>query len=246
MTGSEPCSVNLGDCFEIWENCVAVGSVDMVLIDPPYGGIVSDSYDRIDEGACLDMLLNLSRLAESALIDGGTCYIFGGIGKFKNRPFLKFLSTVEERTGLKLHNVLTWKKRRGYGTQYNYMFTREEIAMLIKGDRPRYFKVQRTSETRSVGWKRRLVSAKYRPLSENMRVSNVITHINELFRGKLCTAEKPAALYHMLISASCPVGGIVLDPMCGSGTTMVAAANAGVRSVLIDIDSDMIEITKAR
>ena len=39
--------------------------------------------------------------------------------------------------------------------------------------------------------------------------------------------QKPLALLRMLVEACCPPGGRVLDPCCGSGTTLVAAVGSG-------------------
>lgn len=47
------------------------------------------------------------------------------------------------------------------------------------------------------------------------------------------TTQKPLDLMDMLV-AVCPAGGLVLDPFLGSGTTGVAALNAGLRFVGIE------------
>ena len=43
-----------------------------------------------------------------------------------------------------------------------------------------------------------------------------------------------------------PVGGTVLDPYMGSGSTGVAAKKEGFNFIGIEIDPDYIEIAKAR
>jgi DNA modification methylase len=47
---------------------------------------------------------------------------------------------------------------------------------------------------------------------------------------------KPVALFQRLVENSCPPGGVVLDPFAGSGTTLVAAEQAGRRAALLELD----------
>lgn len=58
--------------------------------------------------------------------------------------------------------------------------------------------------------------------------------------------QKPVELIERLISASSSEGGIVLDPFCGGGTTVVAAEKVRRRWVGIDISAQMIDIAAAR
>jgi len=46
--------------------------------------------------------------------------------------------------------------------------------------------------------------------------------------------QKPLALLELLVDACCPKGGVVLDPTCGSGTTLVAAARLGRSAIGVD------------
>ena len=48
--------------------------------------------------------------------------------------------------------------------------------------------------------------------------------------------QKPVALYERVISASSNPAGLILDPFCGSGTTLAAAANLSRRWTGIDLD----------
>ena len=46
--------------------------------------------------------------------------------------------------------------------------------------------------------------------------------------------QKPEALVRRILEASCPPGGLVLDPYCGSGTAVVVALRSGRRAIGID------------
>lgn len=54
--------------------------------------------------------------------------------------------------------------------------------------------------------------------------------------------QKPRRLLDMLVRACCPPGGVVLDPCCGSGTTLEAALAAGRCAVGFDVSPAAIEV----
>lgn len=58
--------------------------------------------------------------------------------------------------------------------------------------------------------------------------------------------QKSVALLDRIIRCSCPPDGTVLDPFCGSGTTLVAALKAGRRGFGIDISADAITMCERR
>lgn len=58
--------------------------------------------------------------------------------------------------------------------------------------------------------------------------------------------QKPVALLDRIIKASCPPRGLVLDPFCGCGTTVVAAVQNGVNWAGIDISPTACELIKRR
>lgn len=59
-------------------------------------------------------------------------------------------------------------------------------------------------------------------------------------------APYPMDLCRIPILATCPPGGTVLDPFCGTGTTLVAALSMGRNAMGIDVSPRYAEMTKAR
>lgn len=58
--------------------------------------------------------------------------------------------------------------------------------------------------------------------------------------------QKPLALLELLVGACSPAGGTVLDPCCGSGTTLVAAQRLGRSALGFDIDCAAVELARSR
>lgn len=58
--------------------------------------------------------------------------------------------------------------------------------------------------------------------------------------------QKPLELLSMLVGACCPAGGTVLDPCCGSGTTLVAAMEQGRNWLGCDISAGAVRIANGR
>ncbi len=224
--------------------------VDLFIVDPPYGHIIDNEYDQVDD-LCNFLIYGMLKWMEEYSYPGTSAYIFGGTGKYKDRPFIEFASSLEKFTKWRIVNWITWAKRKGYGTQRNWMYAREEILFLVYDDKyPKYFNVPYRDEERSEEWKKRLKQkdVKYQPKSNNYRYSNVIYDINELFRNKFVTAEKPEKLYKLLIETSCPLDGYVVDPMCGSGTTgaVVKKNFPDMMCTCIEKDEETFDIAKKR
>jgi len=59
-------------------------------------------------------------------------------------------------------------------------------------------------------------------------------------------APYPEDLCRIPILATCPPSGVVLDPFCGTGTTMLVASNLTRKSVGIDISADYLQAADER
>jgi len=229
-----------GDCFELAVSMGLAGKVDLIVCDPPYGAILDEPWDH----ECYE---RLGKLVDNLLVPRGTAYVWGGVGTYKNRPFLRWLSEVEDQTNLRLHNLLTWGKKRAYGKADNFLFTREECAMLVKagvasGDRkgkdekPKTFNIPLLDKLRGYAG----YNAKHPAKSEYLRRTNVWSDVTELFRGKIHPAEKPSKLAEIMIRTSSNPGDLVVDLFAGSGSTGVAALAVGKRRCILFEKSDCV------
>lgn len=58
--------------------------------------------------------------------------------------------------------------------------------------------------------------------------------------------QKPLELLELLVEACCPKGGVVFDPCCGSGTTLVAAEKLGRVAMGCDISPAAVRVARRR
>ncbi len=227
MTGSADVLTFRADAFEWVPANIPTGSVPLIVTDPPYGAIVDEAWDH---AWTIADQWRLTAEIERVLSPGGTAYVWGGIGKPGNRLFFEWLSQVEAKSGLTVWDVITWSKRRAYGTSHRYLFTREECAMLVNGPKPATFNVPLLEEKRGYAG----YNPNYPAKSEFKRRTNVWTDVTELFKGKIHPCEKPSRLAEIMIETSSKPGELVLDMFAGSGSTGVAAAKLGRPCVLVE------------
>lgn len=218
------------------------GDVPLIVADPPYGNILSvrwDNWRGTDEDKFADWMIGWTRVWSTCLLPNAAFYVWGGIGTPGFRPFFKYLSQIERENdiGLMIANLITWKKKRAYGIQHNYLFTREECAYLFKGEdikKPRCFNVPLLEAKRGyVGYNK-----KYPAKSEHLRRTNVWTDVTEVMRGKVHDAQKAQRVIEVPIEVHTKPGEWVIDPFAGSGTTAFAARKLGRKFVVIENDEE--------
>jgi DNA modification methylase len=212
-----------------------LGPIDLLLTDPPYNGIVGEKWDKKKEPNDFADEISKAIVGFKLLMSPkGSLIYFGGTGTHKNHPLFRMVSNLEQHFWYR--NWLTWRKRRGYGKEFDYLFIREEaIWMSMSEDRVNVtFNIPLTSEIR--GYKG--FNKKYPAKSEYKRVGNVfddfenpgdvIHYIPELMRPKR-TAQKAPELMKQLIETHTNPGDLIVDPYAGYGTTGIVAVAMGRR-----------------
>jgi site-specific DNA-methyltransferase (adenine-specific) len=233
-----------GDCLDPEVMKIALSyeySFPLIIADPPYGNIVSDVWDRVSrtDKQFAEWMMTWTRSWSTHVVHGGAMYVWGGIGKVGFRPFMKYLTMVEVPDYFELANLITWSKKRAYGVQNNYLFTREECAYFVHGDakKPRLFNIPLLDDKRGYAG----YNVKYPAKSEYLRRTNVWTDITEIFKGKAHTAQKQQRLHEIMIEVHTNPGEVVVDLFAGSGTTAHAARKLGRRFIVIEKDRKIYE-----
>lgn len=217
------------------------GGVPLIIADPPYGNIVSEVWDRVQSsdqqfaGWMCDWTRSWS---DDVLLNRGAFYVWGGIGRPGFRPFLRYLHDAERPGDFELANLITWSKRRGYGVQNNYLFTREECAYFTKGSakKPLKFNVPHLDAVRGYAG----YNPKYPAKSENYRRTNVWTDITEVMRGKVHPTQKAKKLYEVIIGVHTDPGDWVVDLFAGSGVAAEAATATGRKFLVVESNEAMV------
>lgn len=198
-------------------------SIDLIVIDPPYGINFKRSYKKGNQGDekiigdnGFDVLIFIDDLLEElkrVLKDGGAIYCFT---RFDVYPylFLKF------NKYFNVKNQLVWHKgleTTGMGDrQGDYAHNYESILFAVKGRH-----ILRKKICGSV-WSFKLSKNKY--------------HFT----------EKPLDVIKEIIEFSSDEGAIILDCFLGSGTTLVACEKTNRRGIGIEINKEYCEIARKR
>lgn len=162
------------------------------------------------------------------------------------------VSGVRYRRQIELSTSLSQEEKKAAFTALDEMLARVkkgEIAdfrMIIRGQQ----RVTHSDSTKVSGRARELNEKgfyflKYHPKgSKPTDVWDIIPEDTQ--NRKSHFAPYPEDLCRIPILATCPTGGIALDPFCGTGTTMFAARNLQRKSVGIDISPEYLNIAEER
>lgn len=96
-------------------------------------------------------------------------------------------------------------------------------------------------------WRRQfevLLHARMRPAKIKSGDGDILKH--KPVRNKVHQSQKPVELAERLIAKNNLLGGVVLDPFMGSGTTGVACKNLSREFIGIELDEGYFEIAKKR
>jgi len=249
------------------ENCI-----DMCITSPPYFQQRRYSAGELEIGREIDLNTYLNNLrlvfdqVKRVLKPGGTCWVNIG-DKYKNGELYLIphhFVTEMWANEWKCFNEIIWhvpnaftgssKKRFTQDFQYLFAFSKQEDYYFEQQYEP-YKTVYKSFVYNGVGKKDYTKDGAQNPSDAKRSILKSMACALEQGRGRhvRCvwtiphrssdhTATFPRKLVTTPILAGSPHGGLVLDPFCGSGTTLRVASEYGRKYVGIDINPKSVKM----
>jgi len=227
--------VYLGDCYDLLPQ-VDNESIDLIILDPPYL-VTGEKWDQKEQVT--------SKLSEELFRVGkqsSSLYVWCSIGE-KDQPMIRWLPIFNAHWHFK--DMIVWKKQRGIGMKKGWLFTREEVLWYVKNNNQFVWNQDRQYSDKLRTWDRGGTKSPFK------RITNVWTDILENDLQPVNTiirhyTPKPVKAIERIISLHTNKGDIVLDPMCGSGTTGVCCKHLQRNYILMEKDPDSYEESRIR
>ena len=231
----------------------------LIINDPPYnvavGNVNTDNLFKVSLQDYMDFSEEWIRNAINVMDKDAHLYIWIGADYKDNfQPLPDFMIMMRELEELKPKNFITLRNQRGYGTQKNWMWVRQELLHYVKGN-PK-FKVVYTEIPKILRGYYKVVNGRLtenleRSKSNTIRPGNVWVDIQQVFyrleeNVPGCYAQKPLKAIERLILTSSEKGDLVVDFFAHSGTTLIAGEKHDRRVFTFDLDPIFAEITIRR
>lgn len=248
-------ATNINDVKKIMGNEEA----QLIVNDPPYNiKLGNKSTDNLFKLSLKDYMDFSRKWVENAIqVMGKNAHLYVWIGadyKDNFQPLPDFIIMMREFDAVKPRNFITLRNQRGYGTQKNWMWIRQELLYYTKGNPE--FKVVYTDIPKILKGYYKEVNGKLtenieRSKSKTIRPGNVWVDIQQVFyrveeNVPGCYAQKPLKAIERIILSSSKDKGLVADFFAHSGATLIAGEIHNRKVYTFDIDPVFAEITIRR
>jgi DNA modification methylase len=259
-----------GDALDLLQ-LLPQGSINLFFTSPPYAD--ARAYSRIDPDHYVAWFLPFAEAMFSATCKSGSFILNiknrvakNGPLKGQRHPYVYELVIALQRMGWRWIETYIWVKTNAvpgkFGPRTKDSF--EYVYHFARGSRP-YFDLDAVRipyKADSAEIARRKMDTLGRRNTEagfgrdrtktyllgGADPGNVVTvpQAYNQYRGVAHTAAMPEGLAEFFIKIACPVGGIVVDPFAGGGTTIVVARRLGRKAAGFEIHEQFVKESRRR
>jgi len=216
-----------GDALEVMRN-FPNKCMDLIFVDPPYNEMGKDEvFTDIYSSWIDEMVTEFKRI----LVKRGSLIFCG------RPPLLNYLIVKSLEKFFILNDWVTWHKLDSITHTKSYFSRNYEVFAILSLPfiERKFNPIFVLSKTKHYGKNRNIGSIWQHPKVTAHHKEDV-GHPN----------QKPEKLLGYLLKSLTNENDVVLDPMCGSGTTLVVAHKLGRKWVGIDFNANYVEMTKKR
>ena len=252
-----------GNCSELLKS-IPSNSVDLIITSPPYN--IGKKYEK---KTCLasylkDMEPVIAEIDSVLSATGSLCWQVGNyIQKGEVFPLDIYFYEIFKNFGLKLRNRIIWRFNHGLHCTKRFSGRYETILWFTKNDEY-VFNLDPVRVPSKYPGKRHFKGPKRGQLSGNPLGKNpsdiwdVVKQdwedeVWDIPNVKANHPEKtehpcqfPVELVQRCVLALTQPGGVVLDPYCGVGSTIIAALQYNRKAIAAEQDSNYVAITRER
>lgn len=242
--------VYLGDCVELMKK-LPDGSIDLVVTSPPYDNLRdykgNSNFDLHKSGKEIYRVLKDGGIAVLVIQDQTINY---------GKTLTSFKTIIDwcDNIGFKLFETVIYRKHGPEGAWWTKRFRvdHEYMPIFLKGERPNYFNKEPLKVPSKHGGK--IMTGSGARKTNGQTQDTVTRPINFMkCRGTvwnyLMAGDKnplkrkhpavfPDKIPFDIINCFCPKGGVVLDPFCGSGSSLVTAKKLGRHFIGFDVEEE--------
>ena len=225
-----------GNCIEELKS-VNDCSIDLIVADPPYN--IGKDYGNGSDKQQFDEYISFTKQwlkdCHRVLKPDGTIYVFIGF------RYISYLYQIlEDELNMNFVNWISWHYTQGIGKTKGFSPRHDDILMFSKSEKYKF----NLDEIR--------IPQKFYRKINNMRGANPgdvweVSHIHYCQKNRQPhPTQKPEALIERMVLASSNINDTILDPFCGSGTTLRVCQQLNRNAIGIELNSEYVEQIKER
>ena len=225
-----------------FRNVMPLKNIQTVIVDPPYN--INFNYgknfkDNIDPEEYKQLMYDVADLSYKSTKEDSSMFII-------NYPeIIAELFQTLKKTEWNIHQLISWVYPSNIGHSKRKFTTAQRSILWLVKDNPKIY-IDRVTQPYKNPTDRRvkklIESGREGTHLYNWWEINLVKNVSK--DKKLYVNQIPSKLLERLILTTTDPGNIVLDPMCGTGSSLVTASNLKRNGVGIDLNNDLTKIWK--